>query len=184
MNIKIYESGIPRLCIVLYEGEQSSTITYVEKSMSITGKLQLSKPYTTDNKYLLGADGLDGFRDKIAKKYTYKIDALKQTLVSTRDFTEENERDILSLKKRIQTVAQRLSEADLENEDESFGNRLHELGQLKKQLGSFKNEYKDDARKKNGTVKYNIRQEEIAMNYELSLLDLDMLDKTLKGEQC
>ena len=105
-------------------------------------------------------------------------------LVSTRDFTEENERDILSLKKRIQTVAQRLSEADLENEDESFGNRLHELGQLKKQLGSFKNEYKDDARKKNGTVKYNIRQEEIAMNYELSLLDLDMLDKTLKGEQC
>lgn len=184
MNIKIYESGIPRLCIVLHEGEESSTITYLEKSISITGKLQLSKPYTTSNGYLLNTDKLDKLRDRIIKKYTDKIEALKQMLVSTGDFTEENERDILSLKKRIQTVAQRLSEADLENEDESFGNRLHELGQLKKQLGSFKNEYKDDARKKNGTVKYNIRQEEIAMNFELSLLDLDMLDKTLKGEWC
>ena len=182
MNIKIYVSGTPRLCIVLHEGEESSTIACLEKSISITGKLQLSKPYTTDNKYLLSANGLDEFRDRITKKYTDKIEALKQMLVSTGDFTEENERDILSLKKRIQTVAKRLSEADLENEDESFKNRLHELGELKKQLGSFKNEYKDEARKKNGTVKYNIRQEEVAMNYELSLLDLDILDKTLKGE--
>ena len=182
MNIKIYNGRIPRLCFVLHEGKESSTIIYLEKSLAITGKLELSRPYTRSNKDIFDTEELENLRNIVINKYTGKIDALKQTLVSTRDFTEENERDILSLKKRIQTVAQRLFESDLENEDESFGNRLHELGQLKKQLGSFKNEYKDDARKKNGTVKYNIRQEEIAMNYELSLLDLDMLDKTLKGE--
>ena len=125
---------------------------------------------------------MDELRNEITEKYTGKIISLKQTLVSVGDFTEENERDILSLKKRIQTVAKRLSEADLENEDESFGNLLHELGQLKKQLGSFKNEYKDEARKKNGTIKYNIKQEEIAMNHELALLDLELLDKVMKGE--
>ena len=156
MNIKIYKSGVPILCIVLHEGEESSTISYVEKSTAVTSKLQLSKPYTTSNKNLFDIGGLDELRNEITEKYTGKITTLKQTLVSVGDFTEENERDILSLKKRIQTVAKRLSEADLENEDESFKNRLHELGELKKQLGSFKNEYKDEARKKNGTVKYNI----------------------------
>ena len=82
MNIKIYVSGTPRLCIVLHEGEESSTIVCLDKSISITGKLQLSKPYTTDNKYLLSADGLDEFRDRITKKYTDKIETLKQMLVS------------------------------------------------------------------------------------------------------
>lgn len=182
MNIKIYKSGVPRLCFVLHEGEESSTISYIEKSISITGKLQLSKPYTTNNKTLFDVSELDELRNGITKKYVENIDALKKTLVQVGDFTEENERDILSLKKRIRTVAKRLSEADLVNEDESFKNRLHEIGELKKQLGSFKNEYKDDARKKNGTVKYNIKQEEIKMNYELSLLDLELLDKSLKGE--
>ena len=57
MNVKIYKSGTPRLCLVLHEGEESSTISYVEKSMAITGKLQLSKPYTTSiNIYLTLAD--------------------------------------------------------------------------------------------------------------------------------
>ena len=182
MTIKIYKSGAPRLCIVLHEGKESSTISYVEKSIAITGKLQLSKPYLANNNNLFDIGGLDELRIEITEKYISKITALKQTLVSVGDFTEENERDILSLKKRIQTVAKRLSEADLVNEDKSFGNLLHELGQLKKQLGPFKNEYKDDARKKNGTVKYNIRQEEIAMNYELSLLDLELFSKALKGE--
>ena len=96
MNIKIYKSGVPRLCIVLHEGEESSTISYVEKSTAVTSKLQLSKPYTTSNKNLFDIGGLDELRNEITEKYTGKITTLKQTLVSVGDFTEENERDILS----------------------------------------------------------------------------------------
>ena len=178
MNIKIYkEADWVRLCVVIYESKEDSVITSLRRPI-ITRNLpvELDTPKLVDNSLLYDIDdSLAVSRLEVLNKYNTKITELESKLVNTKDFNDEHERDVFSLKKRIQTVAGRLSEADLDNEDESFGNLLYELGQLKKQLGSFKNEYKDIARKQNGTIKYEISKIRKEMDFKLALLDLDML---------
>lgn len=176
MEIKIYNNM--QLCLVHHEGEVKSNISTLQN-----GK-QLSSSYKVDTTNLKDLSNLDSLIEKIKSDCEIKIDELKLKLQSTKpsDYSEQYEADVLNLKIRIQTVAKRLSEADLEFEDESFKNRLHELGELKKQLGSFKNEYTDDARKRNGMIKYKIRELESDMARKLQLLDLDLMEKVIRGE--
>lgn len=176
MNIKIYNNM--QLCLVHHEGEVKSNISTLQNGR------QLSSSYKVDNISLGDLSTLDSLIERIKSDCKIKIDELSLKLQSTKssDYSEQYEADVLNLKCRIQTVAKRLSEADLEFEDESFKNRLHELGELKKQLGSFKNEYTDDARKRNGTIKYDIKKLESERDRKLQLLDLELMERIIRGE--
>ncbi len=179
MNIKVYDNQ--RLCLVLYEDVVSSTICMLEIG-SNQNTFKLSYPKSVKNSLISDISNIDNLKKLINKSYDENTEKLRAQLVSTNasDYSEEYNNDVLNLKARIKTVAKRLSESDLENEDESFGNLLTEIWQLKKQLGSFANEYTQDARKKNGTIKYKIRELEKSRERELGLLDLNVLDNALK----
>lgn len=186
MNIKIYNSNndFYNLCIVLHEGEEKSTITRLERCGYGKTNHILRNCETIQNEKILDLETLPKIRLKLIEKFKVEIDKKKEKLVSTKasDYSDEYNKDVLSLKKRIQTVAKRLSECDLEFEDADFNNRLHELYQMKKQLGSFANEYTENARKKNGSVKYEIKQLEKERDRRLDLLDMSLFEKVLKGE--
>lgn len=168
---------------MLYEGETTSTISFLEISQSVK-RFRLSAGISVINSKLLDVSLLDTIRYTASKGFDDRILELKSKLKSTNasDYSEEYLKDIMSLKFRIQKVARKLSECDLEFEDETFGNYLHELYQLKKQLGSFANEYTSDARKINGKIKYDIKQIEGEKYLTLGVLDLDILDKILKDK--
>jgi len=182
MNIKIYKDS--QLCIVLYEDALVSTIVGIERANNSRISHRLSSSKTVKSLDLKGISYIEELKQLIIEKYESQIEELKSNFVSTKpsDYSDEHNRDIKALKKRIQTVAKRLSEADLTNEDETFNNYLHEVYQLKKQLGSFANEYTAIARKTNGTIKYKIREVESIKSRELSLLDLGILNRVLKNE--
>lgn len=184
MNIKIYNNGNKNhLCLVLHENDTTSLISFIEIYSSVK-RFRLSAGINVMNSMLLDVSLLDTIRSNIVKYYDNKISELKSKFKSTNasDYSDEYLKDVMSLKVRIQKVAKRLSECDLEFEDETFGNYLHELYQLKKQLGSFANEYTSDARKINGKIKYDIKTIEAEEYITLGVLDLDILDKILKDK--
>lgn len=185
MEIKIYNKT--NLCFVFKQGEEKSIITIMERLISARDTdvpMKLSASTIVDSSMLSDLSELNKIVGNIFAKYNPKIEELESKLMSTKaaDYGEEYSKDIYSLKKRIQTVAKRLSEADLENEDESFKNRLHELGELKKQLGSFKNDWVDIARKTNGRIKHDIAEIKRVMYWELMYLDLEVMEKLIGGD--
>jgi hypothetical protein len=180
MNIQIYNNTC--LCVIIAGFGDKSIITPFENKSSIKYKnveISLGQPITVDNNLLQDLSFLDGLIESVKYQHQLEIDSLKLKMVSTRaeDYSEEYNNDLNDLKLRIQIVAKRLSECDLQFEDERYGNLLHELGKLKKQLGSYKNEYTDEARRKNSSIKYEIRQVETLRDNRLRLLDLDELKK-------
>jgi hypothetical protein len=181
-SIKIYSKD--KLCVVLHEGEEKSVVSFVERG-SFAGRYRLSVASLVDNNRLLGLSELESIVAEITSQHNETIKALEVKLQPTdsNSHKESYDADVLSLKNRIKTVAGRLSKCDLEHEDESFGNYLHEIWQLKKQLGSYKNEYTGIARKANSRVKYDIRQENIRYFEDITLLDGNLVYEILeKGE--
>jgi hypothetical protein len=181
-DIKIYENK--RLCVVIHEGVDKSTVGILE-TKGIMDLYVLSVSTLVDNSKLLDLSELEGIKQSLTLQHENTISALRDKLQPTdaNSHKESYDADVLSLKNRIKTVAGRLSKCDLGHEDESFGNYLHEIWQLKKQLGSYKNEYTEISRKANGKVKYNIRQEEVAFFRRMALLDVNLVYEILeKGE--
>lgn len=181
MEVKIYNNYV--LCLVLNKGETHSTIIQLDRAG--LGGYKLNYSSYVENSKLKDLKCLDKIRQEIILNCENEVNKLKSNLVSTNasDYTDEYNRDIMNLKKRIKTLAYRLSECDIEFEDERFVNLLHEIYQSKKQLGSFANEYTSDARKKNGTIKYKIKQEEHDRDKKLALLDLDLMKKVIENRQ-
>lgn len=121
--------------------------------------------------------------DNIIKSFTEhkdnEINVLKGKIKSTdlKDYSEEMDKSYKKIKNQIIRTSEHMLEG-IEFEDEKFENKLKAICDLKKQLFSIPCEEAREARKYNGTIKFNIKKIEREFNERMMLMDVDdFIDK-------
>jgi len=182
MNKILIKNGSQyHLGILINQGSEKSHVVYMGNRgcLTFSPKLDIT---TISNEGVYLIHSLETILEALEETKDREIADLKLRLQSTSraDYSQEIETSYNSIKRRIARNAERMLE-NIEIEDENFENRLKEICKLKKELFSITCDGAKDARKYNGTVKYDIKQVERKYNDQIQLLNMVEFDKLLEG---
>ena len=128
---------------------------------------------------------LGRIKEELKNAKDLEIEKLKQSLKSTirADYSVELQEEYDRLKELIiKNMERSILEESMDINDNSFENRLKEICKLKKQIFSIPCDGAKDARKDNGTVKYNIKQIETAYDRQMDSLNEEYFKQLMGGD--